>query len=79
MPNTPLTCAEQNLITAITTMSSPGDPPATKIVLAQGRLFTPRPRLTSGAPRRGAPAHCFAGALRVAGAYVVGATRPPTA
>ncbi|MEV0192213.1 hypothetical protein AB0I39_27225 [Kitasatospora purpeofusca] len=42
MPSTPLTRAEQHLITAVTT-PCPEDLPAAGVVLAQGRLFTPRP------------------------------------
>ncbi|MER5354622.1 hypothetical protein ABT093_30360 [Kitasatospora sp. NPDC002551] len=70
------TCGELDLIVAARTTTDPDDGAAARIVLAQGRLFTPRPWPATGAPRRGAPAHCFANALRVArrvgGGYVEG-------
>ncbi|MFD9061509.1 hypothetical protein ACFVZ3_08330 [Kitasatospora purpeofusca] len=70
------TRAERNLIAAVRTTSDPDERAAARVVLAQGRLFTPSPWPAAGVPRRGAPTRCFANALRVAqragGAYVEG-------
>ncbi|WP_406085889.1 hypothetical protein [Kitasatospora purpeofusca] len=70
------TRAERDLIAAARTTTDPDERAAARILLAQGRLFTPGLWPAAGAPRRGAPAHCFANALRVAhrtgGAYVEG-------
>ncbi|MFB7618308.1 hypothetical protein [Kitasatospora sp. NPDC056181] len=72
----PTTCGERDLIAAARTTTDPDDRAAARIVLAQGRLFAPKPWPATGAPRRGSPAHCFANAMRVAhrtgGAYVEG-------
>ncbi|WP_327075582.1 hypothetical protein OG196_43430 (plasmid) [Kitasatospora purpeofusca] len=76
MPTHTPTTAEQYLIAHLRAAVCPDDRPAVRVVLSQGRLFTPRPWPASGAPRRGTPTRCFTNALRIAhrvgGAYVEG-------
>ncbi|MFD8705086.1 hypothetical protein ACFV1W_21125 [Kitasatospora sp. NPDC059648] len=71
-----LTADEYALVDAVTAMATTTGCPAARVVLAQGRLFTPAPWPRSGAPRRGAPGRCHRNALRVArilpGAYAEG-------
>ncbi|MEU6972786.1 hypothetical protein AB0A71_34745 [Kitasatospora aureofaciens] len=62
-------------------MATEADCPAARVVLAQGRLLTPAPWPSSGAPRRGVGGRCHRDALRVArllpGAYVEGFVLAP--
>ncbi|MFI9162474.1 hypothetical protein [Kitasatospora aureofaciens] len=76
MPTHLLIADEYALFGAVTAMATTSVCPAARVVLAQGRLFTPAPWPRSGAPRRGASGRCHRNALRVArllsGVYVEG-------
>lgn len=76
MPADLLTADECALVDAVAALTTGAVCPAARVVLAQGRLFTPAPWPRSGAPRRGAPGRCHRNALRLArllpGAYVEG-------
>ncbi|MEU8927582.1 hypothetical protein AB0D10_42880 [Kitasatospora sp. NPDC048545] len=76
MPAALLTADEYALVDAVAALATTTVCPAARVVLAQGRLFTPAPWPRSGTPRRGAPGRCHRNALRVArllpGVYVEG-------
>ncbi|MFF9645888.1 hypothetical protein [Kitasatospora aureofaciens] len=76
MPAELLTPHDHVLLAAVTSLATTTGSQAARVVLDQGRLFTPAPWPRSGAPRRGAPGRCHRNALRVArllpGAYAEG-------
>ncbi|MET9403555.1 hypothetical protein [Kitasatospora sp. NPDC002965] len=66
MPVDHPTRADHDLMAAVENRVDPDALSAARVILAQGRLFTPARWPTRGAPRRGTAGRCHPNALRVA-------------